>query len=156
MKLRRGGEADARPIAELIASFQSELTVDPAGVGAEEFLASVSEQAERAYLQSPQHSFIVAEEHGTIAGVIAIRDNSHLFHLFVARPFQRNGLARRLWDQARREALVHGGTGEFTVNSSVNAIVVYESFGFVPTGPVATERGISFLPMRLSPAARES
>ena len=152
MNFRQGTVVDARPIAELIASFQSELTVDPAGVGAEQYLASVSEHAERRYLESPRYSFIVAEESGAVAGFIAIRDNTHLFHLFVARPFHRHGLARRLWHGAREEALRRGNPGEFTVNSSLNAIAVYKAFGFVPSGPVTTAHGISFLPMRLSPS----
>ena len=150
MNLRRGTVVDAGPIAELIASFQSELTLDPSGVGAEQYLASVSENAERQYLESPKDSFIVAEESGTLAGLIAIRDNVHLFHLFVARPFHRHGLARRLWHEAREEALHRGNPGEFTVNSSLNAVAVYKSFGFMPSAPVTTEHGISFLPMRLS------
>ncbi|HEY2802057.1 MAG TPA: GNAT family N-acetyltransferase [Chthoniobacterales bacterium] len=151
MNLRRGTVVDAGPIAELIASFQSELTVDPSGVGADHFLASVSQDAERQYLESPKYFFMVAEESGTLAGFIAIRDNAHLFHLFVARPFHRRGLARRLWHEAREEALRCGNPGGFTVNSSLNAIVVYKAFGFMPSAPVTTEHGISFLPMRLSP-----
>jgi GNAT superfamily N-acetyltransferase len=151
MNLRRATVVDAGPIAELIASFQAELTVDPSGPGADHFLASVSEHAERQYLESPKYSFIVAEESDAVAGFIAIRDNVHLFHLFVARSFHRRGLARRLWHEAREEALGRGNPGEFTVNSSLNAIAVYKSFGFIPSAPVTTEHGISFLPMRLSP-----
>ncbi|HEY4271323.1 MAG TPA: GNAT family N-acetyltransferase [Candidatus Udaeobacter sp.] len=150
MDLRRGTVADAGPIAGLIASFQPELTVDPSGAGAEQYLASVSEQAEREYLESPRYFFIVAECGGAFAGFIAIRDNTHLFHLFVARVFHRNGLARRLWREAREEAVRRENSGGFTVNSSLNAIPVYEAFGFVPSGPVATVHGISFMPMRLS------
>ena len=150
MNFRKGTLVDARSIAELIGSFQSELTLDPSGVGAEQYLASVSEQAERRYLESPRYSFIVAEESGTVLGFIAIRDNTHLFHLFVARPFHGHGVARRLWHAARQEALCRGNPGVFTVNSSLNAIAVYKAFGFVPSGPVTTAHGIPFLPMRLS------
>ena len=152
MNLRRGTVVDAGPIAELIASFQSDLILDPTGAGADEFLSSVSESAERQYLESPKYSYFVAEENGTIAGLVAIRDNTHLYHLFVARQFHRNGLARRLWNKARDEAVRRGNPGEFTVNSSMNAIAVYTAFGFVPSAPITTKHGISFLPMRLSPS----
>jgi GNAT superfamily N-acetyltransferase len=152
VNLRPGHVTDAAEIAALVASFQPELTIDPSGAGAEHFLVSVSEQAERQYLESPRYSFIVAEENGAVAGFIAIRDNTHLFHLFVARPFHRTGLARRLWQEAREEARQRGNPGEFTVNSSLNAIAVYQSFGFMPSAPVTTEHGISFQPMRLSPS----
>ena len=52
MEFRLGSPPDAEAIAGLIASFQSELTDDPSGAGAEEYLASVSVQAEREYLAS--------------------------------------------------------------------------------------------------------
>lgn len=149
MNLRPGTVADAGLIADLIASFQPELTVDPTGAGAEQYIASVSEGAERQYLESPRYFYIVAEEASAFAGFIAIRDNSHLFHLFVAPAFQRNGLARRLWRAAREEALGRSNPGAFTVNSSLNAVSVYKAFGFVPSGSVTTAHGISFMPMRL-------
>jgi hypothetical protein len=40
MEFRTGSPVNAEAIADLIASFQSELTDDPSGAGAEEFLAS--------------------------------------------------------------------------------------------------------------------
>ena len=64
MKLRPGTTSDANAIAELIGSFQSELTDHPNGAGAEQFLASVSSEAERSYLESERYSYIVAERDG--------------------------------------------------------------------------------------------
>ena len=55
MEFRAGSPADAEAIAGLIASFQSELTDNPSGVGAEQYLASVSVQAERDYLASERY-----------------------------------------------------------------------------------------------------
>jgi GNAT superfamily N-acetyltransferase len=107
--------------------------------------ASVSEHAERRNLASHRYFFIVAEDGGALAGFIAIRDNSHLFHLFVARMFHRNGLARRLRHEAREEAVRRGNPGDFTVNSSLNAVAVYSAFGFVPSGCVTRVHGISFI-----------
>ena len=49
MEFRAGSSQDAEAIAGLIASFQSELTNDPSGADAEEYLASVSVRAEREY-----------------------------------------------------------------------------------------------------------
>lgn len=82
--------------------------------------------------------------------IIAIRDNSHLFHLFVAKEFQGRRLASQLWHIAKSNALIAGNPGSFTVNSSLNALAVYESFGFVREGEVQRMHGISFQPMRLS------
>jgi GNAT superfamily N-acetyltransferase len=150
MHIRPGTLGDAKAIASLIASFQSILTLEPSGAGAEHYLASVSESAERQYLESPRYAYLVAELEGQIAGFIAMRDNKHLFHLFVAAARQRTGIARALWEQARHLSLRAGPVAEFTVNSSLNAVPVYRSFGFVPDGAVMQMHGIAFLPMRLT------
>ena len=85
MEIRSGSRSDAEAIAQLIASFQSELTDDPSGAGAEAYLASVSGQAEREYLTSPRYRYLLAYAGPQLSGFIAIRDGSHLFHLFVDR-----------------------------------------------------------------------
>jgi GNAT superfamily N-acetyltransferase len=148
MDFRAGLPADAEAIAGLIASFQSELTDDPSGAGAEEFLASVSLQAEREYLASERYRYLVAYSGSQLTGFIAIRDGSHLFHLFVERSHQGQGIGRRLWERALRQLCVPDSDGGLTVNSSLSAVPVYQAFGFVPTGAVQSVRGISFLPMR--------
>lgn len=150
MHIRPGTPGDANAVASLIASFQPILTLEPSGAGAEQYLASVSEDAERGYLDSPRYAYLVAELEGRMAGFIAMRDRRHLFHLFVAAARQRTGIARALWEQARQVSLRAGPIAEFTVNSSLNAVPVYCSFGFVPTGEVTQEHGIAFLPMHLT------
>ena len=100
MRIRSGISADAKAVASLIASFQPILTLEPSGAGAEQYLASVSEESERQYLESPRYAYLVAELDGQVAGFVAMRDNSHLFHLFVAAAHQRIGIARALWEQA--------------------------------------------------------
>ena len=149
MEFRAGSPADAEAIAALIASFQSELTDDPSGAGAEQFLASVSQDAEREYLSSERYGYLVAYSPSQLAGFIAIRDRSHLFHLFVARSHQREGIARRLWDQALKDLCASNAEGVLTVNSSLAAVPVYQAFGFVPAGPIQSAHGISFLPMHI-------
>jgi GNAT superfamily N-acetyltransferase len=146
--IRIGLPSDAEAIAHLIASFQSELTDDPSGAGAEEFLASVSLQAEREYLASGRYQYLLAFAGSQLAGFIAIRDGSHLFHLFVERAHQRRGLARLLWQRALRELCNPHSEGSFTVNSSLPAVPVYQAFGFVSVGSIQRIHGISFLPMR--------
>jgi ribosomal protein S18 acetylase RimI-like enzyme len=148
MEFRAGASADAEAIAGLIASFQSELTDDPSGAGAEEYLASVSVQAEREYLASERYRYLLAYSDSQLVGFIAIRDGSHLFHLFVDRTQQRRGIARRLWERALEDLCAPGSDGGFTVNSSLRAVSVYEAFGFVPVGSIQSIHGISFLPMR--------
>jgi GNAT superfamily N-acetyltransferase len=148
MEFRAGSPADAEAIAGLIASFQSELTNDPSGAGAEGYLASVSVQAEREYLASARYRYLLAYSGSQLAGFIAVRDGSHLFHLFVERAYQRQGLSRVLWERALRELCAPGSDGAFTVNSSLSAVPVYQAFGFAPAGSSQSLDGISFVPMR--------
>ncbi len=103
MEFRAGSPSDADAIAGLIASFRNELTDDPSGAGAEEYLASVSVRAEREYLASARYGYLLAYSGSQLVGFIAIRDGSHLFHLFVERAHQRQGIARLLWERALRE-----------------------------------------------------
>jgi GNAT superfamily N-acetyltransferase len=148
MEFRAGLPADAEAIAGLIASFQSELTDDPSGAGAEQYLASVSVQAEREYLASERYRYLLAYSNSQLAGFIAMRDGSHLFHLFVERSHQRQGIARRLWKRALEELCVPNSDGCYTVNSSLSAVPVYQVFGFISAGSIESKHGISFLPMR--------
>ena len=93
--------------------------------------------------------YIVAESGSSLAGFIAIRDKTHLFHLFVEKNHQRQGLARKLWKLALSGEYSIPSAGAFTVNSSLSAVPVYTAFGFVPVGEVKRVHGISFLPMQL-------
>ena len=90
---------------------------------------------------------LVARRLGSGAGVVAVRDSSHLYHLFVDASFQRRGLSRLLWDHARA-VVGEANPGYFTVNSTPYAQPVYERFGFVATGPRVETKGIAFVPMR--------
>lgn len=123
MQIRRADEDDAEAISALIQGLTHCFTLSPDGVGAEAFVD------------------------GRLAGVVAIRDRSHLYHLFVAAEFQKRGLARTLWNHAKQAALLAGSARIFTVNSTPHAEPVYERFGFQATGPRVEANGIAFIPM---------
>lgn len=125
------------------------MTIDPTGAGAEKFLSSLSAEAERSYIESDRYRFHVAECDGELAGFIAIRDRTHLFHLFVARKYQRLGLARQLWLRALGE--IERDAAVITVNSSMEAVPVYERFGFTRTSGPVREDGVLCVPMRYQP-----
>lgn len=150
--LRLATPDDAPAIAALIAGFADDLVLDRAQAGP--YLASVSEAAERGYLASPRYRYVVAEVEGPrgaaspgLAGFIAMRDTTHLFHLFVERSWHRRGLARALWSRMQREIGTVEPPRGCTVNSSLSAVPVYRAFGFVETGPVTHAHGIAFVPM---------
>jgi GNAT superfamily N-acetyltransferase len=95
------------------------------------------------------YRYHVAVDEGVLAGAIAVRDNRHVYHLFVAESFQKRGLARQLWTIARDASLAAGNPGEFTVNSSRFAVSVYRRFGFAESGPPDERNGVVSVPMRL-------
>ena len=86
-----------------------------------------------------------------MVGFVAMRDQTHLFHLFVAAVHQRTGIARTLYGNRRDSShCAPDRSLKLAVNSSLNAVPVYRSFGFVPAGAVMQAHGIAFLPMRLT------
>ncbi|NHZ87475.1 GNAT family N-acetyltransferase [Massilia sp. CCM 8733] len=94
------------------------------------------------------HAYHVAEVDGELAGFIAVRERQHLYHMFVAKKFHGRGIARAMWDVARRQAIVAGGDGSFTVNASNYALPVYQAMGFQRTAPMQCVNGLYFNPMQ--------
>lgn len=146
---RAGRTDDAAALSALITALAPAFFLTPDGAGTAPFLASVSEAAEAGYLADPRYRFWLLEDGaGVLAGFIASRDTSHLFHLFVAPAWQGRGLARQLWQQMQQAAVESGHGGGYTVNASLNAVPVYARFGFVPEGEVQRVHGVAYQPMR--------
>jgi len=116
--------------------------------GADHLLASMSPDSIRKYIQSG-YFYHVAEMDGRIIGVVGVKDNSHLYHLFVAEKFRRQGVARELWQVSMTSCLSRGNPGEFTVNSSRYALGVYKKLGFVAQSGPQEKNGVVFIPMKL-------
>ena len=144
--------ADFPAVAGLLRELACEYIVhESPPEGAATFLAENDEMGVRGFL-ARGHVYHVALVEGALAGFVAVRDHSHLFHLFVGKRWHRRGLARALWETAREAAVGAGGDGVFTVNSSNFAVPVYEAFGFVRVGPTQCVKGLYFNPMRLDEA----
>ena len=140
----------APAIAALLRALALEFIVhESTREGAATFLAENDQLGVRKFF-ALGHVYHVALDEGELAGFIAIRDNSHLFHLFVGKRWQGRGLARKLWNVARAAAIARGGDGNFTVNSSNHAVRAYEAFGFTRVGPTQCVKGVYFNPMRLA------
>jgi ribosomal protein S18 acetylase RimI-like enzyme len=112
----------------------------------EDFLSSNNGNSVEQNIKSG-FTYFVATDSKQLVGVVGVKDNSHLYHLFVAEQYQGMGLARRLWGKAMDECKRLGNRGNFTVNSSNNAVDVYEKLGFERTGPTAEKDGVFFNPM---------
>jgi GNAT superfamily N-acetyltransferase len=139
---------DAPAISRLLASLAHRCTVHPDGRGAERFFSGISESAVAGFIASPNYHYLVGEQDGELAGVIALRDNSHLYHLFIDARFQGQGLATVLWNHLKQHALAAGNPGEFTVNASLGAVPVYRQFGFAAVSGPIVEDGLCYVRMR--------
>jgi predicted GNAT family N-acyltransferase len=116
------------------------------------FWASVSEDAERDYIQDPDRLLMVATVEEDLAGVIAIKNNDHVFQFFVDNRFQQQGLGRRLWMAAlTRINAAHSGS-VITVNALLGARDFYRRLGFVETAAPLSRHGITTVPMSFTPA----
>lgn len=169
LHIRRATIDDAEAISTLVHSVAHYFTVYADGRGAEEFFKSITPDAIRSYLASDQYVYWVgcleqqqeqmpaqvlapapalapAPEH--IIAAIALRDNSHLYHLFVASEQQSKGYAKQLWQQLQLHAAQRGNPGNFTVNASLFAEKMYEKLGFTPTAEVQEMHGLRFIPMQ--------
>jgi ribosomal protein S18 acetylase RimI-like enzyme len=148
MHIRPIEPADVAAVAALFRSLAAEFIVHESSPdAAATFLRDNDEQGFLAYLRLG-HAYHVAEIDGELAGFIAVRERQHLYHMFVARQFHRRGVARALWDVARRAAIVAGSDGSFTVNASNYALPVYQALGFERTAPMQCVNGLYFNPMK--------
>lgn len=153
MLIRRLEDADIPAVARLFRAAALEFIVhESPPEGAANFLRENDEDGLRGFVQQG-HVYHVALLDGELAGFIAVRELTHLFHLFVDKRWHGQGVARRLWDVARRASLDAGNPGFFTVNSSNHALPVYEAWGFVPTAQRQFTKGLYYTPMRLEPVA---
>jgi GNAT superfamily N-acetyltransferase len=150
MNIRSATPQDAGDISTLILGVAHYFTLNPDGVGAEDFLKTISRDSIEGYINAPNINYLAGFIDDTLVGVVAIRDNKHLHHLFVSPLFQRRGISRKLWNHAVEMAIQLGNPGEFTVNSTPYAAPVYASFGFEAVGRKIETSGIAFIPMKLS------
>jgi GNAT superfamily N-acetyltransferase len=149
MKIRRAMPEDAEAISALIKSVAHYFTVHPEGLGAEGFLKTIEPAATCANISAPNFHYAVGHIDQQLVGIVALRDTTHLYHLFVDQAFQKQGLSRQLWLHAKEASIAAGNHLGITVNASVYAVPVYERFGFAATGSRVETHGIAFLPMAL-------
>lgn len=150
LTLREATAEDAGRISALIASLSRHFLADPnRPQDAAAFFETIAPAAIADSIASGRYRYHLAESGGELAGIVGVRDAGHLYHLMVAEPLHGQGIASTLWNAARKAAASEGNTGRFTVNSSLNAVPLYQRFGFTATGAVQVQNGIAFVPMML-------
>ena len=161
IEVRAARADDAVAISQLItASARQFITPDYSAKGARCLLNSLSSQTilENIEDSGPVHAayaYLVAERDGKLMGVIALKNGNHIFHLFVAQKYHRQGVGRALWFKAL--AQVDGES--ISVNASRYALDFYRKLGFKAHGPAdqpeSVERdGVICYPMCWSQAGQ--
>ncbi len=148
LKIRSATVNDAQAIHILIASLAAYF-VEPGSQGEQDFLKTIAPEAIAGYVIDPAFIYLIGEVDGELAGVIALKERVHVYHMFVAVKFQRQGIAQELWEKIKNMAQAQGNPGWFTLNATPYAVPVYERFGFKATGVQVDKYGLSFVPMRL-------
>ena len=142
--------ADAPAINALIHHLLPYCTIDPSGAGAEQFLETITPSAIIGYIEASNFDYLVGIVDERLVGIVAIRDDSHLYHLFVDESAQGKGYARQLWEHAKARAAARGNAGKFTVNSSVFALPIYAAFGFQAVTEKQEKHGLAYIGMELN------
>lgn len=148
VKIRRGTIKDAQRISELAQAIALQFIVDEFSMmGRALYLQELAPEVIAKRLAAKDFKFLVAEDGKALVGVAAMQGNWHLYHLFVAKGDQRGGLARRLWQILRDEALGADPPRSFKANVPRYAIAAYTRLGFEADGAMRDEKGVYFQPM---------
>lgn len=147
--IRKATVSDSHIISQLISSnAQLLLQDDFEDDGLSFFLNAVKSTSIKEYMEQG-FAYWVAEIDSEVVGVVAIKDVSHLFHLFVDKNHHKKGIAKQLWQEVLKYCLANDSNGIFTLNSTSYALPVYQNWGFVITDEEQIRHGIRFTPMKL-------
>ena len=101
LEIRNAHVADAPLISSLILNVAHYFSPGSGSDVASWFLKSVTPLAIEGYISDTKYNYLVAYSGRVLAGVIAMRDTTHIHHLFVAPEIHRQGVAARLWERAK-------------------------------------------------------
>ena len=118
------------------------------------FMAMNTPAATAGKLNDSAYRYHVAEQDGQVVGMVAVRGNTHVYHLFVDTSMQGTGLGRALWEHAREACRRHGNSGRFTVDATPSTVGFYEKSGFLVSGSLGVRNGHPAVPMKLEPQFR--
>ncbi len=150
ISIRIAMNSDAAGISRLLRSLSHTYIVSPDHPEIDEFYATLTEDAISTFIGRRDVVYIVAARSvAELVGAASLSGEERIEHLFVDPAYQGIGLGRRLWEHLRDHALRSGNPGLFKVNSSINAVPVYERFGFILAAPRVERYGGVYVPMIL-------
>jgi GNAT superfamily N-acetyltransferase len=146
--IRRATTEDAQRISELAQEIALQFIVDEfSQKGRALYLQQLSPGVIAKRLADKEFWFLIAEDGKVLVGVAAMQNGWHLYHLLVAKGYQRGGLAGRLWQILRDEALSVAPPRRFMANLPRYAIAAFRRLGFKSEGGMRDEKGVFFQPM---------
>lgn len=158
MDIRELRETDIHRAMELVWEVFSEFEApEYSRQGVDEFRRFIAPEAILEKMRSGELRLWGCFDGVVIAGVIAAKcfdsdseqtglwRGSHISLLFVKKQYHRQGIARRLYEEAKQACAC---AREITVNSSPYAVEVYKRLGFVPVEDEKIMNGIRFTPMK--------
>lgn len=106
-------------------------------------------------MRSGEMVFFGAYEENRLIGVISMRSGFHISLLFVDKPYQRQGVAKRLVRRAAVYCMENTpGLEYITVNSSPAGREAYAAMGFEPLSSEQERDGMRYTPMRICVSGR--
>ncbi len=88
---------------------------------------------------------LVVESHGTIQGVVELKEGRHVAMLFVHPDQQKKGIGKSLLTAA----LKHARTRTVTVKASLSSVPAYKKYGFKCSGDIGESAGLVYQPMEI-------
>lgn len=128
--------------------FDKFMAADYTAEGIKNFYEFISPASLRERLSSG-NLFFIAEKDGIPAGIIELRDNSHIALFYVKESLHGKGIGRKLFEHALQSPLFNPRDRMISVNSSAYAEPVYVKFGFVRNVPPMMKDGMAFISMQL-------
>lgn len=147
MDIRLAKKADSDDMSSLaIALTEKYLSPDFPRSAGMNLVSSMSTESIATNIENgfEYHIAVIDDE---IVGLIGIKSNAHLYHLFVSELHQGKGIAKLLWEAAKSKCYEKGNREKVTVNSSLYAKGFYEKLGFVPVSGVQERNGIPAIAM---------
>lgn len=145
MSIRAANQNDVPQICSLVISLSHFYLKSEEGVLPCWFSETLTESAFLDRISNAEYQNLVYEVQGKVVGYLALKGNSHLYHLFVSESHQGKGISRSLWQHVLNECK----TEKYTLRSSLFAIPIYQKFGFRVVGEAGEKDGIGFQSMEM-------
>ena len=142
-KIRPAHIDDVPAISALcMAAFNEAVAPSLSAAGIATFGSVATADAFAARLQGDNH-ILVAEQDARVVGVVELKEGRHLAMLFVDPACQGRGIGHALFEAV----LLRVREPVLTVRASLNAVPVYERYGFVLDGEVGEFNGLVYQQM---------